>query len=456
MLAAGPQLREYQQRGVEIFAGLPEPRRFFFAWDMGAGKTLGALAVAKHFRRWNLLIVCPAIVRETWAREANAYLPWTVGVIRFGRHRKLSLKAHAERDAAFAADIQIVSYDLLGSVEAKGWDFIIVDEFHNLRSPSSKQSKYCRALFRANPEAWGLGLSGTPIPNEAQQLWNPVDTFFPGRWGKSTRPGNAPWAFVSRYCNKESNEFGTRFFGLKPERRGELAERFKTISFRVTQEEFAHLLPPLFVEALPVSGHPNPVQLAKEWLAEQNNVAHVGIYCHLKSTAEAIWKAVGQANLGVNTFLVTGNVDSKSRDLILETCRKSERSIIVGTTHALKEGISLSFQKASLIVEWVTEVAQVTQFIGRFARQDSTSQMPTRVQFVVGPNDVSRAEALSSRIAAIQSVLKSSRADEAAANVFSEREFTDDEFAAELERIIATQEKRAQLWSPDEDEEDDI
>lgn len=444
-------LREYQEAGIKQFGELPKPARFFFAWDMGAGKTLGAISVAKAYLRTKCLIVCPAIVREVWAREVAKHWPEvSVGVITASRQRQyLTAKKRAELDLALAADVQIVSYDLVGQMTQLEWSMIIVDEFHNLRNPGSKQSKAIRTIFRRNPEAWALGLSGTPIPNEAKQLWNPVDTFFPGMWGKPNRLDTEPFTFVHRYCIKETNEYGIRFHGLKDERREELARKFGTISSRIVQADFAKYLPPLFVEALPVQGAIDPVKVAKQWLASLgDDIEHVGIYTHLRETAGKICDAVD------GTY-ITGDIDPGQRDFLLQRCREKSRSIVVGTTHALKEGVSLSFQKAALIVEWTTEVSQVVQFIGRFARQDSESIAPTRVQFVVGPNDTSRAEVLAERIEAIQSVVKSSRADSAAAGVFQAREMSDEDFQAELSRLIQTQDKRAKLWSAGEDDDDD-
>lgn len=444
-------LREYQEAGVKLFGELPKPARYFFAWDMGAGKTLGAISVARAYSRTKCLIVCPAIVREVWAREVTAHWPGvSVGVITASRQRKdLSAKKMAELDLALAADVQIVSYDLVGKMPKGGWRMVIVDEFHNLRNPLSKQSKTVRQIFKDNPKAWGLGLSGTPIPNEAKQLWNPVDTFFPGVWGTANKGYSEPFTFLHRYCNRETNEYGVRFHGLQPKRREELARKFGEISMRIVQADFAKYLPPLFVEALPIKGPVDPVKIAKEWLASLGDeVEHVGIYTHLRETAAKVCEAVG------GTY-VTGEITASQRDFLLQRCREKTRSIVVGTTHALKEGVSLSFQKAALILEWTTEVAQVVQFIGRFARQDSQSIAPTRVQFVVGPNDTSRAEVLAERIEAIQSVVKSSRADSAAAEVFQPVEMSEEDFQAELSRLIQTQDKRTKLWSAGEDDDDD-
>ena len=452
-MQAGPVLREYQRRGVQIFETLPRPARYFFAWDMGAGKTLGAISVARTFARNKCLVVCPAIVRENWAREIRKHWPEvSVGVIAWGRTRNGLSKAQvALREEAYNADVQIISYDLLKQVRPTGWDMVIVDEFHNLRSCMSQQSKWVRVFLKANPEAWALGLSGTPIPNEAKQLWNPVDTFFPGVWGKQTRKDMEPYPFVKRFCLWEESDYGGgKFYGLRPEKRAELEEAFAKISMRVVQEDFAEHLPPLFVEPLYINERVDPVAVARDWYKENRETsAHVGIYTHLRETAAKIDAALGAR------YLVTGNVPPKCRDQMLEECRIQPKSLLVGTTHALKEGISLSFQKTALVVEWTTRVDEVVQFIARFARQDSTSKVPTRVQFVVGPSDHGRAEILSQRIADIQSVVKASRADKAAAGVFAAQEMSDEDFQSQLSNLIAQHEKRAVLWSASEDDDDE-
>lgn len=446
-------LRPYQSEAVHRFRDLPKPRRLFLAWDMGAGKTIGSLAIAKDMDAKRVLIVCPAIVRETWRSTVHSFWPEkSVGVIDVGIRRSTSKKKAAEQTEARAADIQITSYDLLRTVEfpegAPKFDFIIVDEFHALRSPMSKQSQTVRTLFRLHKDAMALGLSGTPIPNEAKQLWNPVDTFFPGRWGVSRRKGYEPFEFVFRFCHHEDDGYGTKFYGLKEERREELERRFSAISQRVVQADFARYLPPLFVEQLPVKARQELVDVAVEWYeANKHLTPHIGIYTHLRETAVEICARTGGA-------LIMGNTLPAVRDSLLADARKSEASLIVGTTHALQQGISLSFQKLALVVEFTSEVSNIVQFCGRFARQDSTSQAPTRVDIAVSPNDVGKAETLQRRIEDINSVIKKSKSMEAVEGVF-DTEMSDDDFLAEIEELAALADVRANLWSKGEDDDDD-
>lgn len=450
------ELRWYQTKAVEIFATLPEPRRYFLPWDMGAGKTLGAIAIAKAYNRKRVLIVAPALVRENWGKELEHHWPEAqIGVVRWGRKRKLS-EAEAEvRDLSFKAPIQIVSYDLLRDIDPLNWDMIIVDEFHNLRSPRSVQSKNILKLFRQNPDAWAVGLSGTPIPNEARQLWNPVDTFFPNLWGKRTTTNNEAWDFLWKYCETEQTSYGRSFYGLKPDMREPLQTAFAAKSFRIVQKDFAEYLPPLFVEPMFVSDTPDPVKLALDWYESvKDECAHVGIYTHFRKTAYDIAIAFQQKYGDLHVNGITGATATDVRARLLQGSREASESVIVGTTHALNEGISLSFQKAALIVEWTTQVDQVTQFIARFARQDSVSQAPTCVKFVVGPKDEGKASVLRGRMDAINSVIKASKPSEIAAEVFAEREMSDEDFAAQLDLLVSKEAKRSSLWAPTDDDED--
>jgi hypothetical protein len=290
-------------------------------------------------------------------------------------------------------------------------------------------------------------LSGTPIPNEAKQLWNPVDIFFPERWYKQTRKGYEPWPFVNRFCYVEDTGYGSRFFGLREERRAELERKFAEISQRVVQADFAQYLPPLFVEQLPVKNWKSAVDIAVEWYEANRHLSpHIGIYTHLRDTA-------AQIAAQLNGDLITGEMAPSVRDELLTRNASIPSSLIVGTYHSLNQGISLSFQKQALVLEFSSEYAKMAQFCTRFARQDSTSQAPTRVDIAVGPNDVTKAETLARRIDEINSVIKKSKAAEALETVF-DTEQSDEDFMEEIHELAALAAVRANLWSGAEDDDD--
>jgi hypothetical protein len=94
------------------------------------------------------------------------------------------------------------------------------------------------------------------------------------------------------------------------------------------------------------------------------------------------------------------------------------------------------------------------QFLARFARQDSTTLAPTRVQLLTGPNDESRLQTLRERIEAFTAVFKAGRAEQLALEAFAERKMTEIEFQRELDAVVSGVSKRQQ-YKGFQDEEDD-
>lgn len=448
------QPRPYQTEAISKWLHTPQPHRYILAHSPGAGKSFTSLLCMRDAYVERLLIVCPALVRENWKREVLRTLNYDPGVIRWGRHRKLSKKEAAIREHEYKAQIVIVSYDLLGDVDAN-WDGIILDEAHCLRNPLSQQSKTVRALLLHNVDAHAIALSGTLIPKEAKQIFGLVDSLVPGYFGKRSRVGDVGYNFLNKYCNKTVNAYGTIFHGLKESAAPALEQKLLGVCHRVTGQDFAQYLPPLFVQPLHTdSDRLADIDFAAQWVAHRiADTPHIGIYTHLRQTAYDIADHLSRAHKNVIT--ITGQDSAKQRDDYLECAKDAESSIIVGTTHALNQGLSLSFQKAALIVEWTTSPAEVIQFIGRFARQDSVSNAPTNVEFIVGPNDVGRSERLVQRISDINKLLAPGTAEEHAQTVFQTVEQSEDEFEASVAQLIDGVAKRAILWGADDDDEDD-
>lgn len=128
----------------------------------GLGKTRTALLSCQISNR-RPVIVCPAIVRTHWAREAKL-----MGV----------------------EPLQILSYDelvrggenlaqYLVMQHAHSESALIVDEFHYCKN----QSQRAKAIFGKNGLArwfttWPL--SGTPMPRQPEELWNVLSCIAPG------------------------------------------------------------------------------------------------------------------------------------------------------------------------------------------------------------------------------------------------------------------------------------
>lgn len=435
------QLRPYQERSLQKWLNNPLKRQLL-AHPMGAGKTYIALRGLELLDPARALFVVPAIVRPMWVRLLSELgASSRVGVQMHGRNST----ALTKRDrAAFELPWRVTSYDLLADSVGEQWDFIVVDEAAALRNPKSRQSKNFSALIKSLPKAAALGLSATYIPNEAWQLWNPLRLFFPSRslWGNPTSAGDVSWQFKDQYCNMEMRFGHPHYFGVKESAREELKRLIEPFVDRVTHEEFAPYLPPLFVEPLRVDI--SRERVPKQWLASTDEAAHRGIFVHRRELAAKLAEETGGT-------LITGEFTPEWRAAAIEQCAKSEESLIVGTIDSLSEGINLSHITAALVFEWTTDMDTMLQFIGRFARTSST---PTRVEVLVGANDEDRLSTLRRRVGDANSILRASRSEQLLGELVKERQLTDDEFRRKTANVLASLKERnslAGLFTEDEE-----
>lgn len=453
------ELRPYQLAAVEKFLSRPGPRRLFLAHKMRGGKTYTSMGVLRQVMPERALFIVPAMVRPTWTRLLTEHFPErTVAAIIEGRMADGSKPALARRAAAYAAQWQVTSYDLAGEVAAEGWDFILFDEVHNLRSPKSQQTKRARVLLWANPEVEALGLSGTLIPNEAKQLWPPLDAFFPGEWGApKPKTGDGSWQFEGKYCIKEVTAHGTIYRGLRPDKAQQLRTDLAPYVHEATEADFAQYIPRLSIEPLYVTKQPrDKAKFALEWVRDVVTPdVSFGVFTHLRETAHEIAAAMANKFPKVPVYLFTGADSPEKRDKLLVASRTG-RAIIVGTTHSLREGISLEHLPHALVLEWVTELVQVLQFLPRFTpTSGDPSAIPPRVDFVIGPNDESRLAVLRERVGAANAVFTVGRAEAALEALSAPKGMSDAEFEAELDAMAKRIEKRAVRRGLIEVEEDD-
>jgi superfamily II DNA or RNA helicase len=210
-LAAGPpaigtppgleaSLRPYQQRGVAWMAGMCDAGfGCCLADDMGLGKTIQVIALHLHRRARSAgptLVVCPATLLGTWARELARFAP-AVGVRRYhGGGRSLADVADDE--------VVLVTYGVAvrdtADLAAVEWGLVVADEAQHAKNPQTLIAQALRAL----PSAARIALTGTPVENRLADLWAILDWTTPGLLGSLdtfTRRGAVP---VERYRDADA------------------------------------------------------------------------------------------------------------------------------------------------------------------------------------------------------------------------------------------------------------
>ncbi len=470
-----PTLYPAQAEGVRRF--LASDGRYLLLYGTGVGKTptalnamLGYLGLVKGVAAPHILVVCPAIVRRHWCHEFSRWAQIDARPIEMGQGRVTGTKAALRaRDEAYAARVQVVSYDLLPEVAAQGWDGIIFDEIHHLSDYGSKQSKIARALLAANPGVPVLGLSATLIPTRVHQLWHPLHLLWPGQWGRPPRTGNIPWQFVAKYQHIEDDGYGKRPGPARDEMLDELKARLSKVSHRLTREDISSDLPPVDARPLELPGNALDRDLriagrlgpeasaAGQWLdALPADIHHVVILCyHLKVAAEIADHIAGLLN-GACLVIVTGQSTTAERVRTLAAAEASPRCVVVATSESIREGIRLMWAQRVLYAEWRQSPKQVIQTLGRFTSVGDKRR--PQIDVLTDESLRSKAAVLMERIENINGVLKAGSTETQVAEVFKTESMTEEQLAAATQAMFA---QRATALDPDwaeadESEESDV
>jgi SNF2 family DNA or RNA helicase len=162
--------------------------------EMGLGKTLQALTVAAidFERNWAKRVLCvtPASLKWNWLDEIDQFTNFTAMVL---DGSPTARRKQLQQFVTEGWDILIVNYEqVVGHLEALnglGFDIVIMDEAHYIKSYKSQRTKACMKLAAGRK----FLLTGSPLLNQANELWPLLHTVDP-----QTYPSY--WKFVSRYC----------------------------------------------------------------------------------------------------------------------------------------------------------------------------------------------------------------------------------------------------------------
>lgn len=460
-------LYPFQEEGVAKILAAPLYRHGL-AMETGLGKTPTVLSACRRAfagRPSNprVLVVSPAIVRDHWLEEIAEWWPEApqARAITLGKDRKsgVSKKAVVLRAEAYSSPIQVVSYSLLKHIERTGWDTIIFDEAHRLKTPNSAQSLEARDIAEANPGAMIVPLTATPIPDDVCDIWNPCDITWPGRFGKATTRKYVSWAFANRYSLwKESvaadgTSYGGKFTGLNPKNAEELRARMALCWHRVSKASVAHLLPPFMVQLLKVA----PERQVKftdvdDWIARQGEekfpfvkewlddaLETDGVCCILTHLTATVERIASYAELrGLRVFRVSGThqPSAEERNKVLAEAKRHGRCLIVATMHSVGIGIDLTFATKALFAELYWRPETVIQALGRFSRLSGRLPSSVTLLCLKGTVDETIARALMRKVEAISAAVGAGDSEARVLDALGTLRMTDDEALAAINNAL--------------------
>jgi SNF2-related domain len=244
-------LRSYQERAA---TWLYERDSAFLVAPLGAGKGAAALTAAAELirdgHRRHALVIAPKLVATTvWPQEVAAWAHLRhlrVAVLDGSPERRRALLAVAAERQITVIGIDLVPW-LVNELAAVPddhplFDILVIDETSRLKDRSGKRARALLRIARRFRTRWGL--TGTPRPNSAMDLFMPAAIVTNGApWGRAF----IPW---QKQHFRPCDPFGREWAPL-PGAENRIAADFATVAMTVADADMPDL-PPLNVVVTPV------------------------------------------------------------------------------------------------------------------------------------------------------------------------------------------------------------
>ena len=375
-----PHLELYPFQKVGVAFAEASNGRCLIGDEMGVGKTIQAIGYAAINHARPGLIVCPANVKYNWQKEIKKWLPAeTVQVI------------DSSKTEMIAAEFYIITYDLLVNrlqdILRIRPQLTIIDEAHYIKNSKAQRTVATMTVARHCPRV--IALSGTAIASRPKEFFNVLNLLRPDEF-------NSEWNFKQSYCDPFHNGFGWNFDGASNTK--ELNERTRDVCIRRLKSEVLPDLPPRTRQFLPIqltpeqrriydiaqdeweqrineyylNGEPIPpgtmlvmlselrkkcgeikIPYACDWVKEYNSSTGkpLIVFAHHSDIIKGI--SLGLGDLKVAN--ITGQTPAKERMDIVDSFQEGHVDVLVCSTMAAKEGLTLTKADTILFIEreWV-------------------------------------------------------------------------------------------------------
>lgn len=345
------------QHQVDGAAVLAERKKLILGDVPGLGKTRTLLSALSQAGAKRPLIVCPAIVRTHWQREAEAMVAYAA--------KQLTIKSY---DEITRGGVLLMKELLRGT---KAIDSIVLDEAHYLKNGMAKRTKmllgtdgYARRLPIVFPA------SGTPMPKNPAEIWTILASTFPEivrEYGLRRR-----YEFVARFCVTR-NVFVRghnieKVVGVKNE--DQLQEILSRVMLRRTLADVGLDVPELIWQKLYVDGD------GKDFGADLTTSLRITAAVHADDLASiaadpAVARArrhIGELKVAPIVQVVLDLLENSDEKIVLFA---HHRSVLAGLCDALKgygvayiDGDVAQSERASRIDRFQTDAA-CRVFIGQ-------------------------------------------------------------------------------------------
>lgn len=382
--------RDYQKDGALYLASVGKTGALL-ADEPGLGKTLQAIR-AIGVTNLDTVVVCPSFARGVWTREVEKWFPEANVFELYGTKAKPFKRSVRLVDTGddnlhpmteTQQSIYLIHYDIIYAwvdalLEAKVGG-IVFDEIHFLQGEKSRRSIACKALARK--VEWRAGLSATPMRNRPRDLWNPLDTLCPGRFGAT------PFQFYLAHANAHQITIETHegpktvwdmngasrlkelhrrlgFFMLrrtKSDVKMELPPRVRQIVELQVEKDF-RVLPPRTLknkkwmrEALAIAADGKIGQVAEMVKNHVEGGSRVIVFSYRKSVAYLIAAMLKKHKIDAAT--ITGDVPLKKRIAAID----EQHNVLTATLDSCSASVDLSYADVCCVAELDYDPSKLVQ-----------------------------------------------------------------------------------------------
>jgi len=283
------KLFKHQEKAINLF-----PQKKYLAWEVGTGKTISALAIARFNGFNKLLVVAPKSAHHSWIQD-NKY---------------------------FNIDIEIATYERFRDKinDFSRFDLVVFDEAHRLSYTKTQWTRKAIQLRIDRKIKEVLLLSGTPLDMFHKiysqiKVINPTDEMF------------QKYKSYSQFVNAffELNEYFKPIGLLRPEFKVELKQWFEKYAYIVRRDDVIEL-PPL----QEITVELKPVELEYE-LSNYELANFIKEYKASSLTKEKLEYVLDFIEENPNTIVFSLFIDFVK---VLQDKLKNKAYFIVGSTPA--------------------------------------------------------------------------------------------------------------------------
>lgn len=317
-------LYPYQIEGMSFLAA---NGRALLADDMGLGKTLQAISASSWLINngsvKRVLIVCPASLKQQWAREIEKFTGLTSQIINGNaekRYPQYNASASSNNATFFIVNYELLLRDLSVINEVLAPDLIILDEAQRIKNWRTKIASATKLIS----SRYAFVLTGTPLENKLEELYSLMQVVDPTILGPL-------WRYMSDYhvLDERGKVIGYRNLT-------ELRKKIATVMLRRDRKIVSDQLPNRTTTQLDVPMTAKQKELHDSGLSSASQLANIAKKRALTpSEQNRMMAALQQARMACNA---AGLVDKQTvgspkltelKNLIEELCLGEGQKIVV-------------------------------------------------------------------------------------------------------------------------------